>query len=200
MRTIKLLSTKPSRWLALGLAALASACAGITSTYSPNISTFYTPGVVRYAVQGGAMPLVVRGVALEGQSSEATASMAAANMRLPRWFQSVPFQAPPVEGAPSGNYRTVLLFNPVALSTDGGDACGPLDRIETGGPTDVTRIVAAFCTGDSVITSVRGSAPSDGTEMSVARLLTQVSFGLYPARNPTFDFDKRDFFFERPWR
>ena len=117
MRTIKLLSTKPSRWLALGLAALASACAGITSTYSPNISTFYTPGVVRYAVQGGAMPLVVRGVALEGQSSEASASMAAANMRLPRWFQSVPFQAPPVEGAPSGNYRTVLLFNPVALST-----------------------------------------------------------------------------------
>ena len=104
--------SKLSRLLLLGCATAAlSACFTTTQTSQPFVSAFYSADVVRYVTAGRAMPLETVGQPFAGMDSDDVTWHTAQRMKLPAWFATRDFAPAPVRGTPSGNYRTVIVFN-----------------------------------------------------------------------------------------
>jgi hypothetical protein len=168
----------------LACATLLTACLGSSQTSEAYISAFYSRGVVAYVTQGGAMPLEVKGQPFAGMDGDDIAWHTAQRMKLPAWFATRDFAPAPVPGTPSGNYRTVLIFNSSELTTDSDDACGDSAKIKLNPPGDTVYIIAAFCAGDEVVTDSYGSAVAAGPDASEYRqLLFQISVALFPYQN-----------------
>lgn len=170
-------------------AGLLAACVGGTQTGSAYISAFYEPQVVAYVTKGGAMPLEVIGQPFAGMDGSDTARQVAKRMKLPGWFATRDFAPAPVEGAPSGNYRTVLVFNSAELTTDADDACKDAGKIKVTPPGDRIYVIAAFCAGDEVVTDTYGSTVAMGPDTGeYQQLMTQITMALFPSRSPDSDF------------
>jgi hypothetical protein len=169
----------------LAASALAlGACLTPTQTSTPNISPFYSAQVVGYVTSGGAMPLEVRGQPFAGMKAEKVTADTARRLKLPDWFATREFAPAPIDGAPSGNYRTVIVFNSAELTTDSDDVCRASDKIEVTPPGNRVNVIAAFCAGEEVITDTYGSTVASGPDSGEYRtLLAQITFALFPRRN-----------------
>jgi hypothetical protein len=182
------------RIAASALAALVlSACAGQVRTGFGDITPFYDRSVVTHASSGEAFPLVVHGNPFPGLSQAQAAQAIARDMRLPGWFPQVPFAPAPVAGAPRGDYRLVLVFNP-AVAVSGADACGDLREVPVApqsGPQTTLR--AAFCTRGETIsdTTARMAAAHPGSP-AFQQMLDQVAVTIFPERNRDRDPDRGD--------
>ena len=112
------------------------------------------------------------------------ASDIARHMKLPAWFAVRDFAPAPVPDTPSGNYRTVLVFNAAELTTDSDDVCGGTDKIKVVPPGKKINVIAAFCAGDYVVTDTYGSTLADGPDADeYHQLLWQISISLFPIHN-----------------
>ena len=184
------------RATAAAAAALAlTSCAGQTRTGYGYITPFYDRSVVSHAASGGAFPLEVHGNPFPDLPQAQAAEAVARQMRRPGWFQPTPFALAPVAGAPRGDYRLVLVFNP-ARPVSSAEACGGLRETPlapAAGP-DIT-VRAAFCTRDETIsdTTARGLAVRpDSPEFR--QLLDQIAVTIFPERNRERDRDRGDNF------
>lgn len=166
------------------LAGLAvSACAGLPQTSTGGLTPFYDRSVVAYAAQGGAIPLVVHGSPHPDVDPAEAATLIAQDLRLPGWFPPTPFRPAPVPGAPSGDYRLVLIFNP-ARPASGDDACGDVSRIPLAPPGAQMTVRAAFCTENERITDAAAWAPASAPGAPTFRALTdQILMTVFPERN-----------------
>jgi hypothetical protein len=176
----------------LAVAVLLTACGDVVRTSPPYISAFYSRGLVSYVTQDRAMPLEVVGQPFAGLDASDIAWHVAQRMKLPAWFAVRDFAPAPVEGTPSGNYRTVLVFNNADLTTDSDDLCRSMDKIETNLPGDQIIVIAAFCAGDEVVTDTYGAAPANSPDSEeYHQLLWQISMTLFPFHNieTEIDFD-----------
>lgn len=167
---------------------LLAACTGAPQTSFPNVSPFYSRGLVAYVTQGGAMPLEVRGKPFAGMDGDDIAGHLAQRMKLPQWFAVRDFAPAPVAGAPSGNYRTVLVFNAAELTADADDACTDAANIKLAPPGETLKVIAAFCAGDETVTDTFGGVVAEGPDSDAYRqLLWQISVALFPLRNIDLD-------------
>jgi len=168
-------------------------CAGQVQTGYGDVAPFYDRSAVRHAAEGGAFPLVVHGTpSADLAPGEATAAVAR-DMRLPGWFEPAPFRPAPVAGAPSGDWRLVLIFNP-ARPVSASAACGDLARIPVLEPAGETVVRAAFCARDEAISDVTARAPAaaPGTP-SFRALLDSIAAAIFPERNPNLQGERGDF-------
>lgn len=182
------------RTAAIAAAALGlTACAGQVRTSFGDVTPFYDRSVVAHAASAGAFPLVVHGNPFPSLPQRQSAEAVAREMRLPGWFAQVPFSRAPVEGAPRGNYRLVLVFNP-ARPVSASEACGDLAEVPvTSGPAAETALRAAFCTRGEPISDARARMAAAGPgSPAFQQLLDQVSATLFPLRNRTRDDDRGD--------
>lgn len=183
---------KPSSSLlgptAATLAVLAlAACDSSSATRLSYVDTNpgYSRSIVQYASSGAAMPLVVR-----GETPGIPAQAVAAGMRLPGWFEPKPFALAPVDGAPDGNYRVVMVINP-DRPVGAKRVCADADSIGTA-PGPELKLQAAFCAGDEALSQATAFAPNTqaGTP-EFQNVLNQMTLALFPPRNPIFDDDRR---------
>lgn len=170
----------------LGILALA-ACDNSSATRLSYVDTNpgYSRSIVQYASSGEAMPLEVRG-ATPGIPAQAVA----AGMRLPGWFEPKPFALAPVDSAPSGNYRVVVVINP-DRPVGANRVCGDAGSIGTA-PGPELKLQAAFCAGSDALSQATAFVPN--TEAGTAEFqdaLNQMTLALFPPRNPIFDDDRR---------
>lgn len=183
---------KPASSL-LGPAAATLAMLTLAACYSSSATRLsyvdtnpgYSRSIVQYASSGAAMPLEVRG-ATPGIPAQAIA----AGMRLPGWFEPKPFALGAVEGAPSGNYRVVMVINP-DRPVGANRVCGDVGSIGTA-PGPELKLQAAFCAGGEVLSQATAFAPN--TQAGTAEFqdaLNQMTLALFPPRNPIFDDDRR---------
>lgn len=180
--------------LAALLATMLAGCAGQVQTGYGDVTPFYDRNVVTHAAKGGAFPLIVHGAPAASLAPQRAAAAVAQDMRLPGWFPPTPFQPAPVAGAPSGDWRLVLIFNP-ARPISAREACGDLGRVPVApGPAGETVVRAAFCTRDEAISDVtaRAAASAPGTP-AFRQLLDQIAAAIFPERNPTLQGESGDF-------
>ncbi len=164
-----------------------AACQNSSATRLSYVDTNpgYSRSIVQYAASGAAMPLEVRG-ATPGIPAPAVA----AGMRLPGWFEPKPFALAPVESAPSGNYRVVVVINP-DRPVGARSVCGDAGGIGTA-PGPELKLQAAFCAGGEVLSQATAFVPNTqaGTP-AFQDALNQITLALFPSRNPIFDDDRR---------
>jgi hypothetical protein len=161
-----------------------TACVTSTQTSKAYVSPFYSADVVRYVTSGGAMPLEVKGQPFAGMDGNNVTWHTAQRMELPSWFVTRKFAPAPVEGTPSGNYRTVIVFNSAELTIDSEDVCRDTAEIKVTPPGRRVNVIAAFCAGDEVVTDTYGSTTASGPDAAEYRqLMTQISMTLFPLRN-----------------
>lgn len=168
--------------MAIGL--LAAGCGGtaVQSGYAEH-NSHYDFGTVGYAVKGGSMPLVIHGVPYNAAKAE-TDRVVSGTISMPPWFGDVPFELAPVDTAPGGDYRTVLVFN--ADRFPGSRfVCGDLSDVPVAVPKGELRIHAAFCAGDYIIAQTFAQGPTVNPDIAkLRRILDQVSTDLFPPDNP----------------
>ena len=178
------------RRLAAFTAALSlTGCAGQVQTSYGDMTALYGRSVVQHAGAAGAFPLVVHGAPFPDVAARPAAEAVARRMRLPGWHPPVPFALAPVAGAPSGDWRLVLVFNSARPVSD-ADACGDLRSVPLVPPGAEVRVKAAFCTGGEMISEASGSAPSGGPDSpQFQHLLDQIAATVFPERNRLIDPD-----------
>ena len=105
-----------------------------------------------------------------------------ASLRMPAWHQKAEFVAYPKDGRRRG-YRLILVFNPLTPISF-GDACGNLKEIDVGPTVGLTRIHAAFCTSQRVLSQIYGTVTASGPgDPEFGRLLADALDQLLPPRN-----------------
>lgn len=148
---------------AIGLFLLVLAgCVSNTGGDTAQLSSYYTPNVVRYATRDGAMLVTVHGdfgVPLKQASREI-----AGNLSMPGWFAPAEFIAASPSAAPD-EHRVVFIINPLNLTISGRHACSATKQLKTKPIAETVRIVGAFCAGSKVISEVTvsgtGGFPGD---------------------------------------
>lgn len=181
------------------LAALAAAalggCADQVRTSHGDAATFYSRSLVIHAASGGVFPLVVHGNPFPDLPADQAAEAVAREMRLPGWFPQTPFALAPAPGAPSGDYRLVLIFNP-ARPVGANEACGDLRRIPLASPGPEIQARAAFCAGSDPASDAFGRAPAAPPgSLTFRQFLDQLALAVFPPYNPDLQDDDRPFRF-----
>lgn len=163
-------------------------CAGQVQTSYGDMTALYGRSTVQHAGAAGAFPLVVHGVPFPGVAARPAAEAVARRMRLPGWHPPVPFALAPVAGAPTGDWRLVLVFNPTRPVAD---ACGDLRGIPLAPPRAEIQVKAAFCTGGEMVSEASGGAPSGGPDSpQFQQLLDQIAATVFPERNRLIEPDQ----------
>ena len=171
-------------------AALTACAAGGIIIQPPNIGS-YDPEMLGYAASRGALLTQVVGnpFGLPQQEVEAAVVDSMAGVQIgPR----VKFSTR-VSAAQASPYRVVVLLNP-APGAQVAQLCGAATQPTTqsiGAVSDKLRAMAAFCSDDTVVTSVAGSAagvrgPKDPAFRGLIRGMVRE---LFPRRDPDLDFD-----------
>ena len=182
----------PHRWtralLAAGGMFVLAACSGAASITTTDafaaLSPAYAPGSVWYAAKDG-MRAVIHGNPFAVPQAETDQAVLSA-LRLPRWHQRAQFVSYPTDGKRRG-YRLVLVFN-TADPIGHGKACRDLQEIGVGPGQGVTRIHAAFCTGERLLSHLNGQVAVSGpNDPALRTLLARTMDQLLPPRNFVID-------------
>jgi len=137
-------------------------CVSNTGGDTAQLSSYYTPNVVRYAARDGVMLVTAHGdfgIPLKQANREI-----ANNLSMPGWFAPTEFIAASPSAAPD-EHRVVFIVNPMTLTVSGRHACAATKPLKTKPIAETVRIVGAFCAGRKVISEVTvsgaGGFPGD---------------------------------------
>jgi len=137
-------------------------CVSNTGGDTAQLSSYYTPNVVRYAARDGAMLVTVHGDF--GIPLKQAGRQIADNLSMPGWFPQAEFIAASPSSAPD-EHRVVFIVNPMTLTVSGRHACAATKPLKTKSIAETVRIVGAFCAGSRVISEVTvsgaGGFPGD---------------------------------------
>ncbi len=173
------------------LGAALTACAAGGIIVQPPIIGSYDPEMLGYAASRGALLTQVVGNPFGLPQQEVEAAVVS-SMVGARFGPRVRFSTR-VSAAQASPYRVVVLLNPAPGAQVGrlcGDSTQPTAQ-STGAVSDKLRAMAAFCSDDTVVTSVTGSVfgvrgPKDPAFRGLIRGMVGE---LFPSRDPDLDFD-----------
>lgn len=170
----------------LGLAACSSQTPLLERAYFGS----YSQSNFNYAARKGEVPTVVHGNPFAGDRA-AFAQDVAARMKAPAYYAG-PVKFTAVEN--SRAYRLAMVFNPSSTQVDISVCRNQVSKTQ-GQLRGEVRVLAAFCGGERVLSSVRGRV--DGVTSTddprFQQLLDQVSLALFPIRSPDIDDEERPF-------
>lgn len=172
----------PSRsWLAAValLTAALGACAGAPTVQPTSVTATYTPRILDYAGSKGGMPTEIVGNPFRVPKEELEAVIVE-TMARSHFGQKIPFFTEPPEDFASP-YRVVVALDP-APGTNSYTLCAGTAQSRLRAPTEPTRVAAALCARELVITATRGSiaGPTGPRDPGFVRLIGQISMALFP--------------------
>lgn len=147
-------------------------CDGVI-IYQPMSAQRYSKGDFDYAARSGEMKTEVVGDPFGNATGIAAA--VTEHMYRANHGPSVKFVLQP-EGRGSAPFHVVMVFNPPPRVT-GAEACSQVGRIETARGTDPVYLLAAFCSGDVVMSEASGkvggvTGPDDPKFRALVRAVT----------------------------
>ena len=165
-------------------AALTACAAGGIIVQPPTIGS-YDPEMLGYAASRGALLTQVVGNPFGVPQQEIEAAVAS-SMTGATFGRHVTFAAK-VSPDYASPYRVVFLLGP-APGAQASRLCDDPDQ-PTAVPVDRLRALAAFCSTDTVITSIAGSAPKTAVPNDPAfrELIRRMTMDLFPIRDPDED-------------
>ncbi len=167
--------------LLLGLSALVAACAAETGSISrANKGHVFDRSLVQYAIRDGNMLTTIDAnfAGVEGGS----ASSVATGLQMPPRFSPANFVTASPSAAVSAQ-RIVLLINPAKISWSGRHACSTDKALSVEPIAGNSTVVAAFCSGDRVISEVRARLPNNlGGVAGLTAFLNNVIAELLPRK------------------
>jgi hypothetical protein len=183
---------KKSLSIVIAMAAFfgVAACSSQTPFLGKAYFGSYERTAFNHAARNGEVPTVVYGNPFAGDRA-AFAQEVAARMKPPAHYGGpVAFTAV----GSSRDHRLAMIFNPASGQSDIGLCRNQVSKTK-GRVQEELRVLAAFCAGERVLSSVRGrvEAISSSADPRFQQLLDQVSLALFPIRNPDIDGEDRDF-------
>lgn len=164
-------------------AGLLAACAGGPVVYSTSITGSYDPRILEYVAGKGGMPVEVVGNPFAAPPAELEA-VVAETMARSHFGPRFPFltEVPDDFASP---YRVVVAIDP-APGTTVYRLCAGSAQSQGPTPGAPTRVAAAFCARDLIITSANGSiAGATGPrDAGFVGLIGQLSMALFPPVDP----------------
>ncbi len=172
----------------VSMAAGAAGCVGNGTVVQPVYIGSYDPGMLNYAAAQGGMPTEVVGNPFDAPKEQVDQAVAN-NMTGSHFGPELAFttEVSPDSLSP---YRVVMLFDP-APSARSYELCS--DPNQPRAPeAGRLRLMAAFCSSDTVITSTAGwiSKPQRVTDPAFGRLVRQIAIVLFPLRDPNQNNDR----------
>lgn len=166
------------------LAALAAACGDPVKIAQTEQLSPYSPQLVNYAAQTGAIAAEAHGNPF-GSPGDAAALIE--GLPLPSWFTVAKLTTRPAPDA-AANIRIVIVFNPGWRGPGMDDVCrnaGALPLAPGEGPT--LRIVATLCADNRAVSWLVADAPKPASpdDRAFRRLMDQVLVNLLPNRIAT---------------
>ena len=188
-----MMSTSPSRFFLLALAALTVAACDYNHRRS-YVEPTYRPTVFNYAAGGRDLevqtvgnPYAERGFADQDFPEFIVGSMQGRNLGQPTNFTTTPGETA------RDQYKVVIVFNPVEPATYRSLCEG---EAQSGPTEEKVRVKAAFCqggrsTGQRVLTGVRADVVAEAGPDSEAfqRMMAGVTRDLFPLWDNDFDED-----------
>jgi hypothetical protein len=152
--------------------ALLLGCDGVT-VYEPLSAQRYSRGDFEYAARSGEMQTEVVGDPFG--NAPGLAAAVAEYMYRANHGPAVKFALEPA-GRGSAPFHVVMVFNPPLRAT-GADACAHVGGLETARGSDPVNLLAAFCSGDVVMSEASGriggvAGPDDPKFRSLVRAVT----------------------------
>lgn len=166
------------------LAALAAACGDPVKISQSDQILPYSPQLVNYAAQTGAMAAQAYGNPF-GSPSDAAALIE--GLPLPGWFTTAKLTARPGPNV-AANIRVVIVFNPGWKGPGMDDACRNAGALPLGpGGGASLRIAATLCADNRAISWLVAEAPTPKgpDDPAFRRLMDQVLVNLLPHKFPT---------------
>jgi hypothetical protein len=163
---------------------LLAGCIGGSQVGYPYIASGYSSSLVYDAARSGTIALDVRGKPFGAQPAGQNERIAALLGQI-AWLNGARFAVIDRTKPEPPQYRLVMLFNPVELSSDGAAACRNADNVVLGATGDKIKVIAAFCDGSYEVSSAIGYVPANSLDdPKFAELMSQIVIALFPPRNP----------------
>ncbi len=165
--------------LALGAAALLSACAGQPVISHGHVVEYYEPQMLGYPASKGGMYTEVTGNPFQGEKAvldrQVTEAFEVAHFGPKLAF----FTERPTDYSPA--YRTVVLFNP-APNANAERLCSSPDRPQAPRAKGEVGVMAALCSSESRLTSASGyvTGAQGPDDPAVGGLLRHLGLSLFP--------------------
>ena len=167
------------------MAAGAAGCVGNGTVVLPVYVGSYHPDMLNYAAAQGGMPTEVVGNPFDAPKEQVDQAVAN-NMTGSHFGPELAFttEASPDSLSP---YRVVILFDP-APNARAYELCSNPDQ-PSAAQVGRLRLMVAFCSSDTVITSTEGwiSKPQRPTDPAFRSLIRQIAIVLFPPRDPNQD-------------
>ncbi len=165
--------------------AVFGACAGggMVVLTNENISSTYSSGEFRYAVESGELRVVVVGNPFGGDQAAFERAVTDA-MKGRHWGPPVRFTTNPGPGAREA-YRVVMIFNPPTTLIGERVCRGNAQEITSKTPqADETVVFAVFCLSDGFLTQVQGTVrgATGFDDPSFRELVGQATQALFPKK------------------
>lgn len=159
-----------------------AACAAGGARVQPVYIGSYDPEMLNYAASKGAMLTEVVGNPF-GAPKERVDAAVIGSMTGAHFGPRLAFttKAPPDYASP---YRIVMFFNP-APNAQAIQICSNADQPTAAQPNEL-RMLAAFCSSDTVVTSIKGSVAdvTAPTDSAFRGLIRSLMVELFPPRDP----------------